>query len=94
MNVSIFSYNDIRNDRTYKVDEDLGFPNNTMAYFIRDTETTDKMVENDFPPHRADLDYFPYWLYIVSFPVMMVVVVLHLILHNLVIFGVIVGQQL
>ena len=92
MNVSIFSYNDIRNDHAYKVDKDLGLPNNTLSF--PDDEATEKMVENDFPPHRSDLDYFPYWLYIVSFPVMMVVVVLHLILHNLVIFGVIVGQQL
>ena len=41
--------------------------------------------------HRADADYFPYWCYVISFPVMLVVLVLHLILHNLHIFGVIVG---
>lgn len=82
-----FSYNDIRKDKTFTTDEDLGFPDNKFPLPL-----ADKFVEENYPAQRANPDFFAYWCYIVSFPILLVVLVLHLILHNLYIFGVVVRQ--
>ena len=78
--ILIHSYNDIRKDHSFKDEEgrtiSLGYSNET--------------IEENFPAQRADADYFPFWCFVISFPVLMVFLVLHLILHDLYIFGVIV----
>ena len=76
---NLCSYNDIREENGLEMDG--GGP--TLFF-------SEEAREEDFPPHRADADYFAYWCYLISFPALMVVLVLHLILHNLYIFGVIV----
>lgn len=72
-------YNDIRKNATFTTGEGTKFP----------LPFPDEHIEEDFPAQRADPDYFAHWCYVVSFPVLMIFLVLHLILHNLYIFGLI-----
>lgn len=78
------SYNDIRKDHTIKDKEGRTIP---LGFSAAINET----IEEDYPPQRADADFFPFWCFVISVPVLLVFLVLHLVLHNLYIFGVIVG---
>ena len=78
------SYNEIRKDHSYEVD-------GGVTIYLGYSALANETIEKNFPAQRADLDFFPYWLYTISFPVTLLVLVLNLVLHNLYIFGVIVS---
>ena len=77
------SYNEIRKDHSIKT---AGGMTLSLGY----SEEANDTIEEDYPAHRADTDYFPYWCFVISLPFTVTILVLHLILHNLYIFGVIV----
>ena len=87
MAIAFCSYNEIRRDHRYKLEDgvklNLGF-----------SESANDTIEKNFPAQRADADYFAFWCYTISCPVALVTLVLHLFLHNLYIFGIIVMQQI
>ena len=81
------SYNDIRKDHRYTID-------NGVTVNLGFSRAVNEAIEKNFPVQRADTDFFAFWCYTISCPAALVVLVLHLILHDLYIFGVIVRQQI
>ena len=81
------NYNDIRKDHSYTID-------NGVTVNLGFSRAVNETIEKNFPVQRADTDFFAFWCYTISCPAALVVLVLHLILHDLYIFGVIVRQQI
>lgn len=52
---------------------------------------TKQDIEEDFPKNRADSDFFTFYFFAVAFPIAVLLIVAHLILHGLPVVGFIVS---